>query len=514
MHWGLRLALVALTALGCANERPTRDVLTVLTQAEPVHLDPRFPEDALGAALGRLVYRGLMEGDPRTFVARPAMAERIERIDSTHVRAVLRSGLTFQGGSRVTARDVAATYESLLNPARGSRLRSTYARVIRGVRATNERTVEFELHRPDGTFESLLQQPILPASDAHGAEIMANPGSEARFVGAGAVRVTRIARGRWEFTRVEARRLAPSRIDFVSLHDPNTLAQRMLHGGGDVAEIKPELFELFEHRSDFSVESAPSAGFTFLGVRCTSPGLSDRRVRAAIAHAIDRERLRVGKLGSHGVASTGPIPPTHWAYEANVARYPFDPARARVLLDEAGLVDPPGPTPRARWVLRVSSQRFAMTVAQAAASMLADVGIEVAVRPSELATLLSDLRQGSFDLTFLTVPDLSDPWGLSFWFGSASIPTPSNPGAGGNRWRFRSGALDATLEAGARSIGADARAPHYRLAQQILAEELPIVPLWHADVVFVASRRYENLTPRGDGQLDFLLGLTRRRGMW
>jgi peptide/nickel transport system substrate-binding protein len=512
----LRLALFAalLVSVGCTHEQPSRDVLTVLTQSEPVHLDPRFPEDALGAALGRLVYRGLMEGDPRTFLARPAMAERIERVDATHVRAVLRAGLMFQDGSNVTARDVAATYRALLDPARGSRLRSTYARVIRRVVLVDERTVEFELHRPDGSFESLLQQPVLPARDANGAELTPIAGAESRFVGSGILRVARFSRGRWEFTRVIAGREAPSRINILSLHDPNTLAQRMLHGRGDVAEIKPELFDLFEHRGDFDVESAPSAGFTFLGVRCTSPGLSDRRVRAAIAHAVDRERLRQGKLGSRAVASTGPVPPSHWAYEHEVAHYRFDQARARALLDEAGLVDPPGPTPRARWVLRVSSQRFAMTVAQALASMLADVGIEVVVRPSELATLLSDLRQGSFDLTFLTVPDLSDPWGLSFWFGSASIPTSANPGAGGNRWRFRSEALDAALDAGARSIGTENRAPHYRQAQRILADELPVIPLWHADVVFVASRRYQNLTPRGDGQLDFLLGLTRRQGMW
>ena len=78
----------------------------------------------------------------------------------------------------------------------------------------------------------------------------------------------------------------------------------------------------------------------------------------------------------------------------------------------------------------------------------------------------------------------------------------------------REKALDAALDAGARSIGTENRAPHYRQAQRILADELPVIPLWHADVVFVASRRYQNLTPRGDGQLDFLLGLTRRQGMW
>ncbi len=487
-------------------------MLTVLALAEPVHLDPRYPEDALGASLGRLVYRGLMEVDPSTFLPRPALADRLEWADATHVRAVLRGDAVFHDGARVTARDVAATFDALLDPARRSRLRSTYARVLRRVEVVDDRTVEFELHRQDGTFESLLQQPILPARDVQGGELLANRGAERRFVGSGPLRVESLARGRWEFSRVVPASGAPTRVRVLSLHDPNTLAQRLLHGEGDVAEIKPELFEVFEHDRGFEVASAPSAGFTYLGIHCASPGLGDRRVRAAIAHAIDRDRLREGKLGRRAVASTGPLPPSHWAYEPRVARYAFDPARARALLDEAGLTDPPGAAPRARWVLRVSSQRFAVTVAHAIAAMLGDVGVEVVVRPSELATLLTDLRQGQFDLTLLTVPDLSDPWGLSFWFGSSSIPTAANPGAGGNRWRFSNPDLDAALEAGARAVGAQARAPHYRTAQRILAEELPVVPLWHADVVFVASRRYERLAPRGDGQLDFLLDLTRRRG--
>lgn len=484
----------------------------MLSLAEPEHLDPRFPEDALGASLGRLVYRGLMQGDPRTFLPRPDLAERVEWRDATHLRATLRADATFHDGALVRAADVVATYRSLLDPARGSRLRSTYARVLRAVDAVDVRTVEFELLRPDGTFESLLQQPVLPARDAAGPELRAVEGA-ARFVGAGPLRVRSLARARWEFASAHPSPGAPARVRVISLHDPNTLAQRMLHGDGDVAEIKPELFEVFERDGRFEVASAASAGFTYLGVHCASPSLGDRRVRAAIAHAIDRDRLREGKLGRHAVRATGPLPPSHWAYAGDVEAYPYDPARARRLLDEAGLTDPPGPAPRARWVLRVSSQRFATTVAHAMAAMLEDVGVEVDVRPSELATLFADLRAGRFDLTFLTVPDLSDPWGLAFWFASTSIPTPTAPNAGGNRWRFRSPELDEALEAGARALGPDARRPHYQRAQQILARELPVIPLWHADVVYAMSRRYEGLEPRGDGQLDFLLRLRRRPGM-
>lgn len=505
------LALVALVAFGCRRPRPSPDTLTVLTLADPEHLDPRFPEDALGAALGRLVYRGLVETDPTTFLTRPALAERLEYTDATHLRVTLRDDARFQDGSPITAHDVAATYQALLNPSLGSRLRSTYARVLDRVEALDERTAVFTLKRPDGTLESLLQQPILRASDALRAELRATPGAERDFIGSGALRVASLQQGAWTFRRAARENGAPDTIRVLSLHDPNTLAQRLLHGDGDVAEIKPELFSVFAARRDFTVASAPSAGFTYLGLHCESRYLRDARVRTALAHAIDRERLRQGKLGRFGVAATGPLPPTHWAYAADVARYPFDPPRARALLDEAGWTDPPGPAPRMRLVLRVASQRFALAVAHALSAMLMDVGVEIEIRPSELATLLADLRAGRFDMAFLTVPDLSDPWGLAFWFASSSIPTPANPGAGGNRWRFRDTSLDAALEAGARAIGPDARRPHYQIAQRILAEQLPVIPMWHADVVFVASRRFRGLVPRGDGQLDFLLRLVRAR---
>jgi peptide/nickel transport system substrate-binding protein len=504
------LWLWAFVLVSCG--RPVRDehVLTVLALTEPMHLDPRFPEDALGAALSRWVYRGLLESDPRTFLPRLALAQQLQRVDDTHLRVTLRSDARFHDGTAVTSDDVVATYTALLDPAKGSRLRSTYARVIAAITTVDAHTTLFTLQRPDGTIESLLQQPIVPASVARGGELRAEVGQEGAFVGSGLLRVRTLARAQWEFERITPVSNAPSRVRVLSLHDPNTLAQRLLYGDGDVAEIKPELFDVFESNPAFEIRSAPSAGFTYLGINNTSSKLGDRRVRAALAYAIDRDRLREGKLGRHAVASTGPLPPTHWAYEGNVVRYPYDPAHARVLLDEAGLTDPPGATPRARWVMRVSSQRFATTVAHALAAMLADVGIEVEVRPSELATLLSDLRMGRFDLTFLTVPDLSDPWGLAFWFASTSIPTATNPGAGGNRWRFRNAELDALLEAGARAMGPEARRPHYQRAQQILAEHLPVVPLWHADVVFAATRRYQGLVPRGDGQLDFVLDLRRR----
>ncbi|MEZ4410721.1 MAG: ABC transporter substrate-binding protein [Polyangiales bacterium] len=294
----------------------------------------------------------------------------------------------------------------------------------------------------------------------------------------------------------------------VTLRDPNTLALRLLHGRGDLAELKPDVLSLFEGDTRIAIRAAPTSGVTYVGLHCAHGPLADPRVRRALAHAIDRDGLRRARVGRYGVTATGVLPPAHWAYTAEVARYAYDPDRARELLDEAGL-RASGGAPRARFTLRVSSQRAAILSAQAIAAMLREVGVEVDVRPSELATLLSDLRAGRFDLTLLTIPDLSDPWGLGFWFGTASIPTARNPGAGGNRWRFSDARLDAALERGLREHEPSRRAPHYRDAQRVLAEQLPVIPLWHADVVWALRRPWTGLAPRGDGMLDFVTAIRR-----
>ncbi len=445
-----------------------------------------------------------MESDPLTFLPRPALAAETRWVDATRYRVRLRDDAAFHDGRAVTAADVVATYASVLDPSQHSRLRTGYARLLRAVRAVDERTVDFELRQPDGSLEAMLQLGIMPRVDAAAPERRPEEIALSALAGSGPLRLARHAPDALTLTATDPT-VAFRALDVVTLHDPNTLALRLLHGEGDVAELKPELYPIFDGRPGFEVASARTSGMTYLGMHCEHGALADVAVRRALARAIDRPSLQRAMLGGRAITSTGVLPPSHWAYAADVARYEFDPAAARrALVAARGEAAAP-----LRLTLRVSSQRFAITAAQAITAMLHDVGVEVDVRPSELATLLSDLRAGRFDLSILTVPDLSDPFGLGFWFGSASIPTPSNPTAGGNRWRFRDADLDAALEAGLRSLGPDARRPHYQRAQRVLADQLPVIPLWHADVVFAVRHPYRGLRPRGDGQLDFLLRLTR-----
>jgi peptide/nickel transport system substrate-binding protein len=164
----------------------------------------------------------------------------------------------------------------------------------------------------------------------------------------------------------------------------------------------------------------------------------------------------------------------------------FDPETARALLDAAGFPDPPGPEPRMRLALRTTSERFRQSVARAIAAMLRDVGIEVDVRPSEAATLISDLNRGRFEITLLQVPEVIEPHVLSWFFASSRIPGPDTEGA--NRWRYANEELDDLFETGRTEIDRERRRAAYQEVQRILDRDVPVLPLWQPDTIAVVRR--------------------------
>ncbi len=117
--------------------------------------------------------------------------------------------------------------------------------------------------------------------------------------------------------------------------------------------------------------------------------------------------------------------------------------------------------------------------------------------------LLSDLNRGQFQLTMLQVPEVIEPHTLSWFFASDKIPVPGRV-EGANRWRFINPELDAALERGRNHHIKEQRIIDYREVQRILAQELPVIPLWHEDTVAVANRRaWKYKVPR-DGRFGTL----------
>jgi peptide/nickel transport system substrate-binding protein len=337
------------------------------------------------------------------------------------------------------------------------------------------------LREPHATLMTDLELPVLRAEDAF------RPRSHDRLPVASG-RYVLGARGQGGLTLVpnklhHAPPKRPYALRFVVVRDDNVRALRMLAGAGDLAQsvLPPLLLPLFSERSGLRVQSTRGAGTTYLGINLTHPVLRDVRVRRALAHAIDRASVVRHKLAGRATLASSWLPEAHWASAADTPRYDYDPERARALLRERG-AEP------IRLTLRTSSDRNVISTARAIASMVSEVGIEVSVRPSENATLLSDLARGRFELTLMQVPEVFEPNVLSWFFASDRIPEPGVR-EGGNRFRMRNAELDRVLEDGRREHDLELRRTAYRAAQHILARELPMIPLWHEDVVAVVSSR-------------------------
>ncbi len=498
------LVLASLGPWGCAGGGDEAEQgLVVLVDRRVRTLDPRFVGDPVSLRATRLLHAGLMRVDPYSLEVVPDLAESVRWHDERTLLVTLRAGLRFSDGAPLSARDVAATFEGIVDPALGSRYAVTYRRIER-VEVLDARRLRFVLRGPHAPLWSDLEIPVLPARFGR-RRLPEDPGA---LVGAGPYRLVGARPGA---LRLEA---SPTwhgpvprwpRVTLLTVADAASRALRLLAGRADLAvgTVPPAFLPVVAREPSLQVRSVPGVTTLYVGLRMDRPPLDEPRVREALLLALDRERLVAGKLGGRGTVAAGWVPPGHWASDPSLRPRPFDPARARALLDAAGYPDPDGPggRPRLRLELRVASERGRLSVARALAALWRrTVDVEVAVRPSEPATLFSDLQRGRFQMALMRSPEVIEPHVLAWFFASDRIPRDEGSG-GANRWRLRDPALDRALEAGRVATDRAARRAAYRRVQRILAARLPVLPLWHEHVVTVASPRAAAFQPPRDGRL-------------
>ncbi|HEY2900462.1 MAG TPA: ABC transporter substrate-binding protein [Polyangia bacterium] len=490
---------------GCQRPEDSPHELVLLNEAPIKRVDPRFTLGSWDVKISRLVAPGLVSVDNPE--ARPllALAESIAAERELSYLVTLRADARFADGRAVDADDVQYTFSSVRDPALSSPYRKAWNEILAGVDVVSPQKVRFRLQQPRAPFLTDLDFGIVdrrraqPQDDAVRAAVRAgaplppfDPAAEPQ--GAGPFRVVARAADRLELERNPYARVPPTidRVVVRTIRDDNARFLALMGRSGDLIQngIPPQVLETFEKDPRLTVTYGKGAMLTYIGFNLDAPGTSDVRVRQAIACAINRPQIIAAKLRGHAVLATGMLDPSNVAYSGDVTRWTYDPARARRLLDEAGYPDPDGdgPLPRLRLTWKTSAQRFRVALAQVIARQLLDVGIEVDVRPFDLATFIDDVNKGNFQLLSLQVTDVIEPDMLRPFFHSSRIPTAETHYDGKNRFHYRNHAVDDWLDQAKAVPDMAARRTLYAQAQRALADDLPMLPLWHEDNV-VAARR-------------------------
>jgi peptide/nickel transport system substrate-binding protein len=488
----ITLALLVAGVAACAarDRRTPDDTVVVLVNARVNDLDPRYTDTADDVKMSRLVAPGLTTIDTRTLEPQLLLAESIELRDERTVDVVLKRGLRFSDGTPLTAADVAFTFESVRDPAMGSPLLRNQRDRFAKVEARGEREVRIHLVKPLATLLTDLEFGIV-------SERAAGEGGrfeDGRVVGAGpflvesydAEDVVLRRNPRWAFAPARS-----ERVRIRTVRDANARALMLVGGSADLTQnsIRIDLVDDLDEHPRVALAAGPGPTLTYLMMNTRDPALGDVRVRRAIAHAIDRERVLRAKLDGRAVLATGMIPPGQWAYSGDVEVHRHDPARARALLDEAGYPDPDGPAgprPRLRLVYKTSSDQFRVALARVWAAQLAEVGIAVEVRSFEFSTVFADYKKGNFQLGSLQTAPIGEPDFLFAYFHSSRIPSEEDPNSQ-NRWRYANARIDELTELGRHTVDRERRRACYAEVQAILAREVPIIPLWHEHTVAVMN---------------------------
>jgi peptide/nickel transport system substrate-binding protein len=510
----LALALAGLT--GCRGHRVPDDELVVLTETAAQTLDPRYAVGAYDFKLSRLAFAPLVSVDDERVEPRMELAESV-RAEGEHLWRVTLREARFWDGRSVTAADVAYTLEQIRDPKTGSaRLRQRFiADGLERVEVVDDRHLVFHLSHAHAPFVTDLDFGIFARPERPPADPRALPMGAGAFVPAGREGET------FRFTRNEHYFGGPPRVRRLTvrtIRDDNSRLLALVGGSADLTQntISPLLVPAVEQQPALRVMSGRSSVYSYLGLNLEDPILRDVRVRRAIAMAIDRQQIVHTKLRDRALVATGMLPTFHWAYAGPplVEAWPYDPAAARRLLDEAGYPDPdgPGPLPRMTLVYKTSSNRFRVAIARVMGAMLAEVGIEIDLRTNEFATFFADIKAGNYQLFSMQIPEIAEPDLYTNFFASNHIPTRERPDAGGNRMRFRSAEIDRLLDAGRRELDRDKRRAIYAEVQRILGSELPVISLWHEDNVAAMRRELDGYVVLPTAQLSALATVVKRPG--
>lgn len=498
--WAGILGGALLSLVGCSSQKPEANTLRFLIESSPNNLDLRQGTDAQSERVGGLIYDALVKKDAH-FILQPWLATSWERPDPLTWVFHIRNNVHFHDGKPLTADDVAWSIRSMIDGTLVTAKGGNFADIA-SVEASGPLTVKVRTKQPDASL-------LFNLSDGLFGVVEKGAGHEEGLHPVGTGPFKFVSQMQDKDVIVERNRDywagAPKieRVRFEVVPDTITAALEMRKGSGDVESnvLTPDMVHALRDERNVVVQSGPGAIVMYANFNVQDPKLRDPRVRQAIAYAIDRPALIAALWRGEAQIANTLLPRGHWAAtnDAELPEYSHDVARASSLLDAAGL-KPGKDGIRLRLTLKTSTDETTRLVAQAMQQEVRAAGIELSIRSAEFGTFYSDVTRGAFQIYMLRwIGSNEDPDFLRNAFASSSFPPK-----GFNRGHYSNAQVDALLTRANAETDETTRRREYVQVQEILARDLPSLPLWYPNNEVVHSTRVHGVNLDPGGTFDFL----------
>jgi peptide/nickel transport system substrate-binding protein len=363
------------------------------------------------------MFENLLTRDPKTGDLAPMLAERWQVTDGGRTwKFRLRKGVRFHNGTELTAEDVKFTFAAIAKEGSANSLAPEF-RLIKSVEIEDPYTITVRFDKPSVAFGNKVTQGLFASvafiQSQRYIESVGEQGAERHPVATGPFKFVEHVRGdRIVYEAVENHwRATPQwkRLVFLKVPEPATRMAMLRAGSADVIEIGGEYVDELK-KVGVRTLVMPNVAWVYVilgGQWPTKPtydrtvpwALPDaeraRKVRLALNLAVDKQAIMQRVLGGLGtvMGSWLAYPNDPWNTETLKKPYPYDPARAKALLTEAGY-------PRGFEVtMNLTAwpgRGFLPDVGEAVATYWEKVGIKVKRRPLDRAVFMADFRARAY----------------------------------------------------------------------------------------------------------------------
>lgn len=493
------LALGAALGLAAVPAQAAKDIVMGL-DANIIGLDPADLNDNLSMTATRTMLQGLY-GFDKDMKMHPVLAESYTANDNaTEFVFKLRHGVTFHDGAPFNAEAVKISFDRARDPANHLKRMSLYA-PIDHIDVVDEYTVRIVLKEPFGAFVNNLAHPAYAISSpkaiaTYGKELGRHPVGTGPFVFKS-----------WQtdtFTAVKNEHYwkpGMPQVDSITIKSvPENGARLAMLQAGEaqfIYPMPPEMVKAVEKSPTIDVVDTKSIFAFYVALNNMRKPFDNPKVREALNYAVDKQAMIKVVYGGYAVPLDSALPRLLSGYVSQGAPKPYDPAKAKALLAEAGY---PNGFESTLWGGNTTLARRAMEFLQ---QQFAAVGVKVQVEPLEsgvAAAKIWSVKTPEEATTLMQYTGWSASTGDADWglrpllYGKAFPPVLFNTAY------YNNPEVNAQIEAGLTTADPAKRQAAYTKVQSIVWKDNPWIFLVSPDILSAKSKKLSGIHVMPDGQ--------------
>jgi peptide/nickel transport system substrate-binding protein len=496
--------LVSLWLFACAQKEPKNPyTLTEGSIGDAKRLIPMLATDGASADITALIFNGLVKYNKEVQLVGDLAESFDVSPDCMAATFHLRKEVQWHDGAPFTADDVLFTYHKITDPQVVTPYSSAFE-TVKEVEKIDLHTVRVRYREPYAPALASWGMGIIPKHLLDGKNLNNDPFNR-NPVGTGPFKFSEWTTGQKIVLSANPRYFGgkPQIEQYLYriIPDTATMFLELKALNLDLMALRPIQYQKQTDdpffKREFNKFQYPSLGYTYMGYNLLDPKFSDRRVRQALGHAVDRKAILQGVLFGLGKPATGPYIPESWAYNPDVKEIPYDPQKAKALLAEAGWKET-----GADGLLRKEGKPFTFTLltnqgneerskaAEIIQANLKQIGIQAEIRVLEWQALLHEfIDKKRFEAVILGWGVGLDPDLYAIWHSSKTKEGEFNFVS------YQNDRVDDLLIQGRKTCDQEARKKIYREVHRLIADDQPYTFLYYPMSLPILHKRFKEVAP-------------------